>query len=131
MRRLFILTVAILFSLLVGTAYAGNVNLTAAWDQTDYERVDRWVIFYSTASGGPYSEIGTLTKAEAEAGGVTKEFILGSPDGEKIIYFFVVRAYDDDNGIESGYSNEADHEVDFTAVLNPTTLTVTIKITSQ
>lgn len=117
--------------LIAGTAYAGNVDLTAAWEQTDYERVDRWALFHSTTSGGPYALTGVLTKEEAEAGGgIVKEFNLESPDGQKITYYFTVVAYDEDMGIHSGNSNEVDFEVDFTPVPDPTTLTVTIKITS-
>lgn len=130
MKKLIIVIVS--FLLMAGIAVAGNVDLTATWEQTQYERVDRWAIFQSTTSGGPYTLVGVLTKEEAEAGeGIIKEFNLESPDGQKIMYYFVVVAYDEDTGINSANSIEAEYEIDFTPLDEPTTLTVTIKVTSQ
>ncbi len=132
MKKLFMLVVTVSILLMANITIAGNIDLTAMWEQSDYERVDRWALFHSTTSGGPYTLTGVLTKEEAEAeGGIAKEFNLESPDGQKIMYYFVVVAYDEDMGTESGNSNEASFEVDFTPVDNPIILTVTIKVTSQ
>lgn len=129
MKKLLMITVA--FLLMAGIAVAANVDLEASWQQPDYDRTDRWAVFHSTVSGGPYTEIGTLTKAEAEADGVVKEFTIVSPDGQRVMHYFVVVAYDDDFGIWSGNSNQAEFEVDFSAVADPTNLTVIIKVTPQ
>lgn len=119
------------FLLLAGTAFTANVNLTATWEQPDYDRVDKWVLFHSTTAGGPYAPIGTLTKAEAETEGLLKEFDVTSPDGQKVTHYFVVVAYDDDMGTFSGNSNEASKEIDFTPVQAAGNLTVILRVTPQ
>lgn len=121
-----VLTVA--FCFITAFCFGGEVNLTAEWEQEDTEnRIDRWVLYQSTTSGGEYTEIGTLTREEVIEG-LTKDFILESPDGEAVTYYFVVKAFDDDFDLESEFSNEVAYEVDFTVLPAPMNFTITIRI---
>lgn len=109
MKKL-LLTLVIVF-LLVSTAFAMDVTLQ--WDANTEPDLAGYKIYYDTDSGHPYEGTGategnspvtmTLSQDENSDTNLVEFTVHGLPDaGTK---YFAVTAYDD-QGLESGYSNE-------------------------
>ena len=130
MKKLFFIFLMLLF-VAPAMAWSEQVDLKATWEQAaDYDRVTKWVIYYGTTAGGPYTELGELTKAEAESSGLIKDFVIEAPPeaaSEVIPLYFVVVAFDGE--LFSGNSNEVEYFVDVRQPpADPVNLKVTITI---
>ena len=109
MKKL-LLTLVIVF-LLVSTAFAMDVTLQ--WDANTEPDLAGYKIYYDTDSGHPYEGIGategnspitiTLSQDENSDTNIVEFTVHGLPDAG--IKYFAVTA-SDDQGLESGYSNE-------------------------
>jgi hypothetical protein len=74
----------------------------------------------------PSEPVSTLYYQGVEQTEYQADEIITSPDGEEHTYYFVLTAFDED-GNESGYSNEMSAPIDFEAPGVPFSLTVTVQ----
>lgn len=137
MRKLFILTVVILFSVLAGTAFAADKTATFTWDQPCIDGcpgdtpptgpAGGWRIYMSDVSGS-YSTtpIIDLPYDGTPAPTYSSTYILTlTGAGTK---YFVVTAYGrDDTTLESGHSLEVNYPYNFAGPATPVSVTFTIQ----
>ena len=83
------------------------MDITLAWDANTEPNLAGYMIYYDTdGSGEPYDGIGAMEgDSPIDVGNVTEFTLHDLSDGE--VHFFAVTAYNDE-GLESGYSNEVD-----------------------
>ena len=83
------------------------MDITLAWDANTEPNLAGYMIYYDTdGSGEPYDGTGAMEgDAPIDVGNVTEFTLHDLSDGE--VHFFAVTAYNDE-GLESGYSNEVD-----------------------
>ena len=96
MKKLFfVLLAAVLFAALASPTWAGNKQLTFAWEQVLPEANDlkEWRIYSATQSGGPYTLMATVPYVSPQTT-YTSSQQMTSPDGQRIQYFFVMTAVD-------------------------------------
>ena len=110
-KKLSIVLVVIL--MLSTTVFAAEVKL--AWDKNTENDLRGYIVYRSTTAGGPYVQVGDDVLAP------TSTFT--DVDVEDGTYFYVVTAYDNDGG-ESGYSNEVSTRIDTTPPAEPQNLLV-------
>ena len=81
------------------------MDITLAWDANTEPNLAGYKVYYcSDGSGEPYGGIGaTEGDSPIDVGNVTEFILHGLLDGE--VHFFALTAYNDE-GLESGYSNE-------------------------
>ena len=82
-----------------------GMDITLAWDANTEPNLAGYKVYYdSNGSGEPYGGTGaTEGDSPVDVGNVTEFILHGLLDGE--VHFFAVTAYNDE-GLESGYSNE-------------------------
>ena len=132
MKKLFsILLAIVLFAALAAPSWAGNKQLTFAWEQVLPETNDlkEWRIYSATQSGGPYALMATVPYVSPQTT-YTSSQQMTSPDGQRVQYFFVLKALDT-AGNQSGYSNEVSTWIDFEGPGIPTRFTVTVTVMPQ
>lgn len=95
------------------TAYSAEVTL--AWDKNSESDLAGYIIYRGTTSGGPYIQTGSDV--------IAPESTFTDVDLADGTYFWVVTAYDND-GNESGYSNEVTKRIDTTSPTPPQNLLV-------
>ena len=129
MKKLFfVLLIFVLIAALAAPTWAGNKQLTFAWEQVLPETNDlkEWRIYSATQSGGPYTLTATVPYVSPQTT-YTSSQQMTSPDGQRIQYFFVLTALDT-AGNQSGYSNEVNTWIDFEGPGIPTKFTVTVTV---
>ena len=130
-KLIFALLTVVLFAALAAPAWAGNKQLNFAWEQVlpDPNDLKEWRIYSATTSGGPYTPMATIPYVSPQTT-YTSGQQMTSPDGQRVQYFFVLKAFDT-SGNESGYSNEANAWIDFQGPGTPTKFTVTVTVVPQ
>uniref|UniRef100_A0A6M3M3N0 Fibronectin type-III domain-containing protein n=1 Tax=viral metagenome TaxID=1070528 RepID=A0A6M3M3N0_9ZZZZ len=114
--------------IIVGSSqvYAGDKQLTFAWNQDITIPLTGWKLYMANTAGGPYPEtawaIIPFVAAQQE---YTSDQVFTSPDNEIHTYYFVLTAYN--NNGQSAYSNEVSCQIDFQKPGMPFNFTVTIK----
>lgn len=113
-------------------AFAVNKTLTFQWehdllnsDGTPADDLAGFRLYWSTSSGA-YTVDDSVTVNYVPNGNtftVDQEII--APDNAETTFYFVVTAFDDE-GNESGYSNEVSETLDFLAPGVPFNLTITV-----
>ena len=129
MKKLsFVLLTAVLFAALAAPAWAGNKQLTFAWEQVlpTTNDLKEWRIYSATKAGGAYTLMATIPYQSPQTT-YTSPQQMTSPDGQRSQYFFVLTAVDTAAN-ESGYSNETNAWIDFEAPGSPTNVTVTVTV---
>ncbi len=112
MKRL-LLIIFVVISLLVSTnVFAQDVHATATWEQPDYAKVNYWVLYWGLSPGGPYVEGNVTITKELLQPNQTAPVMITYPADVKTTYYYVLIAFKDRDHF-SGFSNEADLEVDF------------------
>ena len=107
-------------------AQTKQVDLTFDWQQNISADFYGWKLWYSTVSGGPYTQLGSdILYTPPPAPPYTSDELIIAPDGAETTYYFVVNAWDS-AGNNSGDSNEVSYLVDFLAPDIPVQLNVTI-----
>jgi hypothetical protein len=107
-------------------ALAGEKVLTFAWEQPgDISDLKGWNIYIGEASGN-YTQKLFIPYGGTPAPEYQSAQPIGSPDGQKKTWFFVLTALDID-GNESTYSNEVSAKIDFQAPGIPVNVRVTVR----
>ena len=107
-------------------AQTKQVDLTFDWQQNISADFYGWKLWYSTTSGGPYTQLGSdILYTPPPSPPYTSDELIIAPDGAETTYYFVVNACDS-AGNNSGDSNEVSYLVDFLAPDIPVQLNVTI-----
>ena len=92
--------------------YADDVDATFEWTQTDYDKVNYWILSWGVSSGGPY----TVKSVQIPKSIIDPEqmvpVIIQYPANAKTTYYYVLRAFVDAEHF-SGNSNEVFLEIDF------------------
>jgi len=127
MKILSVFLLAIVLSITPAFCQTGTKELTFQWEQPlPVDDLAGWNLYYGTASG-VYDKIGIFNYAGTPTATYTQQFILTSPTGQMITYYFVLTAFDG-AGNESDFSNEVLARVDFLAPGVPVNFRVTIKV---
>ena len=134
MKKLITILTALLTLGSSSIAFAGDKILEFEWNHDDPEgqSVSEFRIYASMASGvhDKANDLLLAVPFTAPAQPVyTGEGTLASPDGQQIMWYFVATAVDD-QGNESGFSNEASGLVAFAPPDDPHTLKAVIKVTA-
>ncbi|MCG2776535.1 MAG: hypothetical protein L6406_12725, partial [Desulfobacterales bacterium] len=89
------------------------IDITLAWDANTEPNLAGYKVYYDTdCSGAPYNGAGAAEDdSPIDVGNVTEFTLHGLSDDD--VYFFVVTAYNDE-GLESGYSNEVSTQCSLT-----------------
>jgi len=105
-------------------------TLTFQWEQPlPVDDLAGWNLYYGTTPG-VYDRLAIFNYHIPDPGTTntyTQEFVLTSPTGQVISYYFVLTAFDA-SGNESDFSNEVIARVDFLAPGVPMNFRVTIKV---
>ena len=125
MKKLIVIVLALCFLMVPTSSYAGEKQVTFAWEQSVSTDLAGWKLYRSDYSGELYHEVLDIQYSKNDSGTYTSDYEMTSPDGETHTYYFELRAYDSD-GNPSDPSNEVSLVVDFEAPSAPFNLTVTI-----
>lgn len=131
MRKLFILIIVILFSVLAGTVFAVDKTVTLQWEQDcvngcpeqNIGPVEEWRVYMSDVSGVYTTPIITMPYDGTPAPNYSSSYVL-TLEGAGTKYF-VVRAWNS-SAPESGNSNEVNYPYNFSGAATPVNLTFTI-----
>ena len=127
MKILFALLISIVLLVTPAFSQTGTKELTFQWEQPlPVDDLAGWNLYYGNASG-VYDRLATFTYSGTPSATYTQEFILTSPTGQVLTYYFVLTAFDG-AGNESDFSNEVLVRVDFLAPGVPVNFRVTIKV---
>jgi len=123
MKKLLLVLMAVMLmvpAMLVAQS-ARTANL--AWDQPDLTNVAGWKIYVSDTTGGPYTAIIDVPYTGQTEYTASYEMTV-TGQGSK---YFVCTAYNSE-GVESGYSNEAEYQYNTVAPATPINLQFSIVI---
>jgi hypothetical protein len=127
MKILSVLLIAIVLSVTPAFCQTGTKEITFQWEQPlPVDDLAGWNLYYGTASG-VYERIAIFNYGGTPSATYTQEFILTSPTGQVLTYYFVLTAFDG-AGNESDFSNEVLARVDFLAPGVPVNFRATIKV---
>ena len=106
------LTLSIILIIPISALSQEPVNRTFQWEQSDYDKVNYWILYWGLTSGGPYGvdykRIDKTILAESQEAPV----VIHYPANAKTKYYFVLMAFWDAEH-HSGFSNEVSLEMDF------------------
>ena len=112
MRKKFLILLMSFLFFLPCYALAGDVDATFAWEQTDYDKVNYWILYWGAAAGGPYEvgqqQIDKTMLQESQ----TAPVVIPYPADAKTTYYYVLVAFVDTT-LFSPNSDEVFLEVDF------------------
>jgi hypothetical protein len=117
-------------SSLAPASWAGSKDLTAIWQQTlpSPNDLEKWELEYSQDQVAWTKHSDILFVSEQTE--YTCDVPFTSPDGQKVTWYFRLRAVDT-SGNASDWSNVASCEIDFESPGEPTIFSVTIKVVSE
>lgn len=140
MRKLkLFLAIAGIFALAIGISFAGQKTLEFEWDYPNPPSDLAGFRIYKSLTSGTYIPVSqdpqtTHLLVEIPYTGQAPDDIyqatevLDSPDGQTTIWYFVATAFDNE-GLESGFSNEVSARIDFEAP--PTTINFKVRVLVQ
>ena len=105
---------------------AGDKDLTFTWEQVISPDFAGWHLHVSETSGGPYAIAAEIIYDGIEQPEYTSTEPITAPKGQTTLYYFVMSAFDNE-GNESGFSNEVSTVIDFESPSAPFSLTITVQ----
>ena len=115
MFTLFLAILLILF--LAAPVWAAEKSITFGWTQEISADFAGWKLYSATAPGvavNPTNLVATIDYTGTVEPEYTSAETVLSPDGQEVLHYFVLTAFDQD-GNESGPSNEVSKMIDFLA----------------
>ncbi len=112
MKKFIAIIFVVLLLMFPMSAIADDVNATFSWTQTDYDQVTYWVLYWGSATGGPYTVGNTQIDKSIIDPQQTAPVIIQYPPNAKTTYYYVLVAFHDADHFSSN-SNETELEVDF------------------